>query len=81
MDILTRRTLLTTTGLAGVAAIALAVDLPGRNVRACRDTGVHDRLAAEAERMMRDLGWAGRNIRAALADITCPGCGEPFIKS
>jgi hypothetical protein len=81
MTFLTRRTLFTTTALAGLGAAALAGDLPARAVAACAASGAHARLSAEAERLLQNTAWAGRNITAALAQITCPGCGEPFVKA
>ncbi|MSP87937.1 MAG: hypothetical protein EXQ92_03855 [Alphaproteobacteria bacterium] len=81
MILLTRRNLFTTTALAGLGAAALATDLPTRAIEACQATGSHARLQAEAERLLSNTAWAGRNIVSALAQITCPGCGEPFVKT
>ncbi len=81
MTMLTRRRLFATTALGGLGAVALATDLPGRAIEACRSTGAHARLQAEAERLLSNTAWAGRNIVAALAQIACPGCGEPFGKA
>lgn len=81
MTMLTRRHLFATTTLAGLGAAALATDLPKRAIEACRSTGAHARLQTEAERLLLNTAWAGRNVIAALAQITCPGCGEPFVKA
>lgn len=81
MIMLSRRRLFATTTLASLGAAAFAVDLPTRAIEACRSSGAHARLQAEAERFLSNTAWAGRNVVAALAQITCPGCGEPFVKA
>lgn len=71
-----RRFLLGTTGLAGLGALAAASASPLR----AHCATLHARLAGEINAFTKSTSLAAANVQALVAEIRCPGCGQPLIE-